>query len=403
MPQKKPSKSKKSKPQKTQGRTPSKSKFQTDTPGVVYVFLILVLGILAFSLYHDHVRNRPHQKKAEKQAKPDPQKKQPIEKPGIVQDKRQKEPVPQEKPVQRQVEAKSEPDNEEALLTEEKKPVQRQVEAKSEPDNEETLLTEEKKPAQRQVQISQEPNKDETLQPENLLLAKRFAEKMPDRRQDEPLWPEEQKPEHRKQPIKPSFFRPKVAVVIDDMGGSKKEAMELFSVRANLTFSILPNQPYSEWVAEEGHRRGHNIMAHVPMEPKDSKKNPGQGGLYLSMSHREIQETFNRNIDSIPYVVGFNNHMGSAFTRDIDAMKTVMAATNGRHLFFLDSRTVPKSVGVAAAKNSGLRAFGRDVFLDHDNDPASIEKQWDELIEIAKEKGQAIAIGHPYDNTIAFL
>jgi|GEM_PF-1939573 len=355
MSQKKKTGSKKKKSQKSQGRTSSKLQGLSDAPWVVYVFFILVLGILAFSLYHDHVRNRPQHKEAAKKEKSDINKKQPVEKPRIVQDKRPKEPVTQ------------------------------------------------KKSAQKPVETRPEQREDETLLPERLQIAKRSVEKMPEPREVEPLWPEERKPEDRKQPIKPSFFRPKVAVVIDDMGGSKKEALELFRVRANLTFSILPNQPYSAWVAEEGHKRGHNIIAHLPMEPKDSKKNLGEGGLYLSMSYREIQETFNRNIDSIPYVVGFNNHMGSAFTRDMEAMKTVMTATNGRHLFFLDSRTVPKSVGVAAAKSSGLRAFGRDVFLDHDNEPESIAKQWDELIEIAKEKGQAIAIGHPYDNTIAFL
>ena len=144
-------------------------------------------------------------------------------------------------------------------------------------------------------------------------------------------------------------------------------------------------------------------MAHVPMEPEDSNKSPGKGGLFLSMSDREIQKSFNKTIDSIPYVVGFNNHMGSAFTMNSDAMEAVMSATNGRNLFFLDSRTVSKSVGVSVAKANGLRAYGRDVFLDHQNTPEFIEKQWNKLVEVAKKRGQAIAIGHPYKNTIAFL
>ena len=95
--------------------------------------------------------------------------------------------------------------------------------------------------------------------------------------------------------------------------------------------------------------------------------------------------------------------MGSAFTTDINAMKAVMSATNGKNLFFLDSRTIPNSVGVSVAKANGIRAYERDIFLDHKNTPEFIEKQWNKLVKIAKKRGQAIAIAHPYKNTIAFL
>lgn len=356
MPTKKKTMTKK-KTTKKGGRSNS-SKGESRTPNIVYVFFALVFGIFLFAIYYDNVNKKPQKnesvKKEEPKSKEQPKKEQKIiTKPRIVQKKPGKiEPIKKaaERPVERASELKKTKINhQEQQLIAKKTPV--------------TI------PEPKDVDFPSHKGKKTT----------------PDKTYREPV------------------FWPQVAIVIDDMGTSKKGASELFKIKANLTFSILPGQPYSKWVAIEAHKRGHHIMAHVPMEPKDLNNNLGQGGLLLSMSSKEIQLAFNDIIDSIPYVVGFNNHMGSAFTTDINAMKAVMSATNGKNLFFLDSRTIPNSVGVSVAKANGIRAYGRDIFLDHKDTPEFIEKQWNNLVKIAKKRGQAIAIAHPYKNTIAFL
>ncbi len=95
--------------------------------------------------------------------------------------------------------------------------------------------------------------------------------------------------------------------------------------------------------------------------------------------------------------------MGSAFTADKRAMKTILSELKKQDFFFLDSLTGPKSIAYSLAKTMGLKAYRRDVFLDDKDDPAEIEKQWKRLLAIAAKQGYAIAQGHPRRNTLDFL
>ena len=99
-----------------------------------------------------------------------------------------------------------------------------------------------------------------------------------------------------------------------------------------------------------------------------------------------------------------NNHEGSSLTENKEAMKFLMAELKARNLLFLDSLTSAKSVAYATAKEFGMKAAKRDVFLDNESDNADyIRKQLDELTRIAKEHGHAIGIGHPHPATISEL
>jgi polysaccharide deacetylase 2 family uncharacterized protein YibQ len=81
-----------------------------------------------------------------------------------------------------------------------------------------------------------------------------------------------------------------------------------------------------------------------------------------------------------------------------------MAELKARNLMFLDSFTTPKSVAYETAKEFGLKTARRDVFLDNNSDdPASIRKQLDELVEVARKNGKAVGIGHPHPATIIEL
>lgn len=196
--------------------------------------------------------------------------------------------------------------------------------------------------------------------------------------------------------------KPKIAIVIDDLGGSKNAAVEILKIKAPLTLSILPRQPYSEWIAEEGHKLGHDIIAHIPMEAEKSYK-LGEGGLYIWMTDEELAETLNKNLHSIPHAIGVSNHMGSAFTQDVRAMTVLVSELKKRNLFFLDSLTSSKSVGFHLAKMKGLKAVNRDIFLDDVNSPVEIEKQWKKLVNIAEKNSHAVLLAHPRRNTIEFL
>jgi len=206
----------------------------------------------------------------------------------------------------------------------------------------------------------------------------------------------EAQPEETQEPL------PEVAIVIDDLGASKKAAVRVLDINASLTLSIIPLETYTRWIAEEGYRRGYDIIGHIPMEAKEPHR-LGEGGLYTWMTDNEIRQTLEEDLSSIPHIKGASNHMGSAFTEDERAMDILISVLKEHDLFFLDSLTTPNSVSAKLSEEHGVRMLKRDLFLDYKDNPDDIEAQWKKLVKIAKKKGYAITLAHPRENTIEFL
>jgi hypothetical protein len=126
--------------------------------------------------------------------------------------------------------------------------------------------------------------------------------------------------------------------------------------------------------------------------------------LRSDMTPMEFLNTISDDLLSVPGAVGVNNHEGSSLTENKEAMKFLMAELKARDLLFLDSFTSSKSVAYATAKEFGLKAAKRDVFLDNESDnPAYIRNQLEELAELSKKHGSAIGIGHPHPTTLSEL
>ena len=203
---------------------------------------------------------------------------------------------------------------------------------------------------------------------------------------------------------KPRGEYPKVAIVIDDMGQDIKKLNELLQLHEPITVAVIPNLRYSRETAERASNRGLEVLLHIPMEPKDLKNNnPGKGALFTGMTQQDIRKTMEDDFRTVPHAIGVNNHMGSKFTENAALMRTVLLVVKKKDLFFLDSRTTPKSVGGKIAREIGVRNADRNVFLDNTRDGKYIKGQILELIKIARKKGKAIAIGHPYSETIEAL
>src|SRR5512137_1945870 len=172
-----------------------------------------------------------------------------------------------------------------------------------------------------------------------------------------------------------------IAVVIDDLGQDLKPAQELLGLSERITLAIMPRLPQSKKIAELAHHDGREVLVHIPMEAKvRAEKRDAPGTLRLDMTPMEFIATVNENLDSVPGAAGINNHEGSALTENRQAMTFLMSELKSRNLFFLDSMTNAKSTAYTVAKEFGLRAAKRDVFLDNESDrPAKIRKQFDEL------------------------
>lgn len=196
----------------------------------------------------------------------------------------------------------------------------------------------------------------------------------------------------------------KIAIVIDDLGQDLEMSRLFLDLDKSLTISILPGLPYSQQIAKEAKNKGHDIILHLPMEPEGYPNiNPGKGALLSNMSRDELLKLLREDISSVPHIKGINNHMGSKLTTDEAIMETIFEELKGRNYFFLDSRTDANSKAYQVAKKFGLKAGKRDVFLDNDRKAEEIKKMFSHLENAAIKKGKAVAIGHPYSETLAVL
>lgn len=198
--------------------------------------------------------------------------------------------------------------------------------------------------------------------------------------------------------------RPRVAIIIDDMGYDIEIARAFFELTLPFSFSFLPKGPFTEKTVGEIRQRGCDIMLHLPMEPKNYPSvDPGPGALMLSMNEQEMRNTIEQDLKDVPGAKGVNNHMGSSFTENREKMVTVLKALKEKELFFVDSRTTANTVALKLARQMGVSATRRHVFLDNNRDVEAMRYQMERLIGMSRQKGAAVGIAHPHEETLHIL
>ena len=194
----------------------------------------------------------------------------------------------------------------------------------------------------------------------------------------------------------------RAAIVIDDLGASAIAVQRLLEMPADFTFSILPQLEKSTEIATFLHEQQKETWLHLPMEPQGTEY-PGQGAILANMPPEAIQQTITQDLESVPYVVGVSNHMGSRLTADVQTMQTVLETLRARQLFFLDSRTTPRTIAYKTAQQFGVKAAERKIFLDDIPQVEAVQKQLRDFIAIVEQGKPAIAVGHPKEATFQAL
>lgn len=187
----------------------------------------------------------------------------------------------------------------------------------------------------------------------------------------------------------------KIAVIVDDSGYNIQDCHFLSLIPHPLTVAILPELAYSRDIAACARQNGKEVMLHLPLEPHQTAEHYRQGYIITDeMSPAEVAGRFQEALSAVPFAEGINNHMGSKATEDTELMSLVFDQLAAKNLFFIDSRVTVNSICAPLARRKGIPFAERDVFLDNRNERTYIEGQFRELAREAKEKGQAIGIGH---------
>jgi polysaccharide deacetylase 2 family uncharacterized protein YibQ len=197
--------------------------------------------------------------------------------------------------------------------------------------------------------------------------------------------------------------RARLAIVVDDLGSDRNAAEALFALRVPLTVSVLPFHLHSREIAQEARQHGCEVLLHLPMQSLTGES-PEQLELRPGLRPDELRSAVEKMLDAVPEAMGVNNHQGSQATADPALMNELMRVLKDEDVFYVDSRTTRATVAFDAAKRAGLRAAFRNVpFLDDLQNKEAVKRQLRLAIEGAKQKGEAIAIGHPHSETLAAL
>jgi hypothetical protein len=198
--------------------------------------------------------------------------------------------------------------------------------------------------------------------------------------------------------------QPRVAIIIDDLGYQLEAGRRAIALPGPVAFAVLPGTPRAAALADWAHAHGKEVLLHLPLQANSEDKDNEPIGIDLDMSRQAVVATFAEALQTVPHVIGVNGHRGSLLTRHPGHMLWLMEEIRARNdLFFVDSYTTADSVAMQIAKEAGVQAVRRDVFLDPDRSPETVARQFERMKRLAKKRGFVVAIGHPYEPTLALL
>ena len=197
---------------------------------------------------------------------------------------------------------------------------------------------------------------------------------------------------------------PRVAIIIDDLGYHLANGKRAIRLPGAVTFSFLPGGPRARLLAEQAHECGKEVLLHLPLQAHANEGRSEPSEIGIDMSRERLSAVFNEALESVPYVTGINSHRGSLMTRHPGHMQWLMEEiSDHEHLFFIDSYTHHESVALQMAREAGVDAMKRDVFLDPDRSPDTVAREFERMKALAKKQGHVVAIGHPYPATLELL
>ncbi len=198
--------------------------------------------------------------------------------------------------------------------------------------------------------------------------------------------------------------RPRIAIIIDDLGYQLGAGRRALALPGPIAFAVLPETPYGRRLAMLANEAGREVLLHLPLEAVNHEGPAEPGGITLDMSRGAFRATFADAIATVPFAVGVSSHRGSLLTRHPGHMAWLMEEIRAREdLFFIDSYTTHESIALQVAREEGVSATRRDVFLDHERTVEAVSREFGRLKKKARRQGHAVAIGHPFPETLEVL
>jgi len=195
--------------------------------------------------------------------------------------------------------------------------------------------------------------------------------------------------------------KPKLAIILDDVSfPSEVRSVKSIGLK-KVNFSFFPVTNKHPQTAELASREPF-YMVHLPLEAMHFTAEEPKT-LHVNDSIQKIEKRLSEIKKDFPRLRYVNNHTGSKFTSNNQAVTKLYKAARGLNLDIIDSRTIASTKLPEVYSHFNRKLLSRDVFLDHQSDVNYICGQIKIAVKTAIHNGKAIAIGHPRKHTIEAL
>jgi len=195
--------------------------------------------------------------------------------------------------------------------------------------------------------------------------------------------------------------RPRVSVVLTDLGLDKESTEAAIRLPGVVTLAFAPYaQGLEDWI-EMAREAGHEVMITLPMEPIDyPRSDPGPYALLTTLAPDENLRRLEWVLSRATGYVGVTNFQGSKFASDMRSLRPIMAELKRRGLLFLDAHASVVSVAPQLIRSTGIAGETADKSIDVEASESSIRRSLEDLVELSRRNGSAIAVGQPYPVTL---
>ena len=154
----------------------------------------------------------------------------------------------------------------------------------------------------------------------------------------------------------------RIAIIIDDLGYQLEAGRRAIQLPGPVGYAVLPGTSRGRQLAETAHRRGKEVLLHLPLQAVGQKGPEEPGSITLDMSREMFRSTFAAALASVPFAIGVNSHRGSLLTRHPGHMRWLMEEIGDRQdLFFIDSYTTHESIALQVANEMQVTAIKRQA------------------------------------------
>lgn len=185
--------------------------------------------------------------------------------------------------------------------------------------------------------------------------------------------------------------RPWLAIVVMH-DGQNSAALRAAAERlpGAFSFALSPFAADRSVTADALQAGGHEVLLGIPMQPLSyPRTDPGPNAILIGNSLHENQKRTLWALDQLDDYDGVFNMMGSAVSVDEAALGVVLANVQKRGVYYLDSRSIGRTLGPQVASRIGLAHTVNDRFIDRVASAESIDAELDKLVQVARARGHA--------------